>query len=56
MRRSARALGRGCRSPSVFYVALSAALVRQLDRKNEQLALTAATEERLAQIGALLDF
>jgi hypothetical protein len=39
----------------VFYVALSAALVRQLDRKNEQLAHTPATEERLAQIAALLD-
>jgi hypothetical protein len=34
----------------VFYVALSAALVRQLDRKNEQLARAPETLERLDQI------
>jgi hypothetical protein len=38
----------------VFYILLSAALIRQLDRKNEQLARAPATEERLAQIAALL--
>jgi hypothetical protein len=36
----------------VLYVILSAALVTQLDRKNEQLARSPATAEKLAQIAA----
>lgn len=38
----------------VFYVLLSASLVRQLDQKNEQIARLPVTGQRLAQIAAVL--
>ena len=38
----------------LFYIGLSAALVNQLDRKNEQLARSPATQEQLARIAALM--